>query len=520
MPPTDRTTDPQQAEIERLRRKLAECHETLQARQQNEVYVEAIIDAAPFGAHIYTLEEDGRLVLIGANPAADQILHVDHRPLLGKTLEENFPPLARTEIPSAYRRAAATGEKFQIDQVNYSEGKIHGAYEVHAFRIGQNRMAAFFRDITERKQAEEALRVSEERLRTLVSNVQVVLFAINAEGIFTLSEGKGLSRLGLKPGQVVGQSIQNMYADAPEILESLLHSLQGEAFHGEVQLQGLWYETWYTPLYDLNGQISGLIGVGVDITERKQAEQEIYRLNAELDKRVHERTAQLEAANQELEAFSYSVTHDLRAPLRAIEGYARLLDEDYGADLQPEAAVLLGNVRSSARQMSALIDDLLRFARFSRQSLNWQPIKMRSLVEDALHVLEQEWAGRTIALIIGALPDAQGDPGLLLEVWVNLLSNAFKFTRKAANAQIEIGGRPGKGGQTIYFIKDNGAGFDMRYIDKLFVVFQRLHRSDEFEGTGVGLALVQRIIQQHGGRIWAEGQPGAGATFFFTLGAP
>jgi light-regulated signal transduction histidine kinase (bacteriophytochrome) len=231
----------------------------------------------------------------------------------------------------------------------------------------------------------------------------------------------------------------------------------------------------------------------------------------ELEGKVRERTAALEAANRELESFSYSVSHDLRAPLRAIDGYARMLDEDYAGRLDAEAQRLIGVVRGNARKMGQLIDDLLAFSRLGRQAAARVPVDMTRL---AAEVADELRAGRPVQC--DALPPIQGDPSLLKQVWSNLIGNALKYSGKKADARIEVGGREGPA-EHIYWVRDNGAGFDMRYADKLFGVFQRLHRADEFEGTGVGLAIVQRIVARHGGRVWAEGRPGQGACFYFSL---
>jgi len=238
--------------------------------------------------------------------------------------------------------------------------------------------------------------------------------------------------------------------------------------------------------------------------------------NAELERHVRQRTAELEAANKELEAFSYSISHDLRAPLRHIDGFANILLEKFSPGMPDEAQRLLGSVVGGARRMGRLIDDLLRFSRLSRQPLSKQAVNLSSLVQQVLEQLRKEQPERRVEVQVGELPDGIGDPSLLRQVLVNLLSNAFKFTRQKEQAMIEVG-CGSQEGESVYFIRDNGVGFDMAYAQNLFGVFQRMHSDDQFEGTGVGLSIVQRIIQRHGGRVWAEAEPAKGATFYFTL---
>jgi light-regulated signal transduction histidine kinase (bacteriophytochrome) len=235
-----------------------------------------------------------------------------------------------------------------------------------------------------------------------------------------------------------------------------------------------------------------------------------------LERRVVDRTTQLEAANQELEAFSYSVSHDLRAPLRAIDGFARILGEDYTARLGDEGQRVLGVICGEAKRMGQLIDDLLAFSRMSRQEAKSVPIDLTALAQAVFDEHALKAPGRQIRLKVQPLLTARGDCAMMRQVLTNLLSNALKYTRSRPVAEIEIGGRV-EGAENLFYVKDNGVGFDMKYAGKLFGVFQRLHTEEEFEGTGVGLALVQRVIRRHGGRVWAEAKLNDGATFYFTL---
>lgn len=272
---------------------------------------------------------------------------------------------------------------------------------------------------------------------------------------------------------------------------------------------------WLLTAYVLVGLISCALAYLIlrFITDRRQAENDIRNLNRDLA----ERSLEVEAANKELEAFSYSVSHDLRAPLRAIDGFSRILLADHASELSEEGQGFLSRVRDNAVNMGQLIDDLLAFSRLSRQPLKKQNVVTADLARQVLDDLKQEQNGRRVDASVSDLPQCNADPKLLKQVFVNLLSNAFKYTRKREITRIEVGCE-NIHGETVYFVKDNGAGFNMKYANKLFGVFQRLHRAEEYEGTGVGLAIVQRVVHRHGGRIWAEAVIDKGASFYFTLG--
>lgn len=379
------------------------------------------------------------------------------------------------------------------------------------------RVLGIHTDINDRKVAEIALRESEERFRTFTE--------VSNEGIFFHKQGtiidaneKIAELYGYTRQELIGRPLEDFIA--PQAMDYTLQNIRnqvsipyesiglrkdGSTFDIEVHGRS----------YTLNGEQLRVVNIR-DISERKQAEEKIRQLNEDLEQRVFQRTAQLENANKQLESFSYSVSHDLRAPLRAIDGYSRIIMEDYAANLNDEAKELFLVIRQSTQRMNQLIEDLLAFSRVQRAEMEPTSIDMQSLVNTVFFELTAPKERERIELHISELPSIHGDPTLMRQVWDNLIGNAIKFSSKKERAIIEIGSQPNEK-EITYFIRDNGAGFDMRYASKLFGVFQRLHTEKEFKGTGVGLAIVHRVIHQHGGRVWAESAVDNGATFYFSL---
>jgi len=480
---------------------------------------------------LFKAAKDGILILdaetgeiTDANPALIGLLGLSHPELIDTPIWElgAFKDVRsnKTKFEQVQAHGYRNSEKLELE--TRDGHKFAGEFVSNVYRAGErNVIQCNVRDVSGPRRAQE----TSVRLEAIINSSQDAIIGKTLEGIITSWNPGAEKVFGYTAEEAVGQSMLMLFPPGREVEEReiLARISRGESVdHFETVRIGkngklIDVSVSLSRIVDADNKTIGLSKIARDITERKRSENEVHRLNAELEQRVEERTAQLEAANQELESFSYSVSHDLRAPLRAIDGFSQAVQEDFGPHLPEEAQRYLKTIREGAQQMGTLIDDLLKFSRLSRLPLARGTVDTNELVRSLAEEMNTPGKNGVAQITISDLPESNADPVLLRQVWINLLSNALKYSRHRKDPRIDIGATEHQG-RTTWFIKDNGTGFDMQYKHKLFGVFQRLHRMEDFEGTGVGLAIVQRIIQRHGGRVWADAAVDQGATFSFTLG--
>ncbi|HEU5453097.1 MAG TPA: PAS domain S-box protein [Terriglobales bacterium] len=468
-------------------------------------------------------------IVLTWNQGAERLYGYSAAEMVGRSVMAVVPAEHQGEVRELLRRIAA-GERIEHHETvrqRKDGSRVDVSVTLSPTKDARGEVtgaSTIIRDITERKRAEEAVRRANAYNRSLIEASVDPLVTIGSDGKITDVNAATEAATGCGRQELIGTDFSDYFTDPAQaragyeqvFREGLVRDYPLELRHRTGSVVSVLYNA---SIYrDQGGNTAGAFAAARDITARKRAEDEVRKLNQELEQRVQQRTAELQSANLELEAFTYSVSHDLRAPLRHLSGFAKLLLEENAAVLNATGRHYVDEIRDAARRMGQLVDDLLELSRMNRQALNPQPVALEPVIQQAVRELAPEIGQRAIEWKIAPLPHAVGDPVLLKQVFANLLANAVKFTRPRNPAVIEVGEQVAQG-ETVYFVRDNGVGFDMRYIDKLFGIFQRLHRTEDFEGTGVGLAVVQRIIHRHGGRVWAEAQPDRGATFFFTLGS-
>jgi PAS domain S-box-containing protein len=497
-------------------RKAAEGH-----LAQMESRYRGLLEAAPDA--MVVVNQGGDIVLL--NVQAEKQFGYRRDELLGQEVKNIIPEGFAERLIADGTRSAADALAQQIGTgIELSGRRWDGSEFPIEIMLSPLESAegilvtAAIRDISVRKAAEKHLAQMEGRYRGLLEAAPDAMVVVNQGGDIILLNVQAEKQFGYRRDELLGQKVKNIIPEgfAERLLADGLRSAEdalAQQIGTGIELSGRRKDGGEFPIEIMLSPLESAEGILVtaairDITERKRHEGTLQ-----------EKNIQLEAAVDELEAFSYSVSHDLRTPLRAIDGFSRILLKQYGPILPEEPREYLQLVRDNTVQMGHLVDDLLAFSRLGRQALKKRQVATGTIVAQVLRDARGRAEGRSVSVSVGETPSVWGDPSLLKQVFVNLIDNAFKYTRLRAEAVIEIGSRE-SGGECVFFVRDNGAGFDMRYADKLFGVFQRLHRAEDFEGTGVGLAIVQRIVQRHGGRIWAEAAIDRGATFFFTTEGP
>ncbi|MDP2032135.1 MAG: PAS domain S-box protein [Polaromonas sp.] len=479
--------------------------------------LESISDA------FFLLDQQWNFVFL--NEQAESLLKRNRAQLLGQNVWEAFPEAVGTLFEHQYREVV---EKNLTSRFEAYFEPLDSWFDVNAYPT-EDGLAVYFQEVTARRRAAEQLRLLETAVSRL-NDVVVITEAspINTPGPHIVFVNDAFERLtGYSRAEVIGQSPRLLQGpktqrqELDRIRSSLERSLpvRAELINYSRTGREFWIELDIVPIADETKGLTHWVAVQRDITERKRAEREILELNASLEGRVRERTLQLEAANQELEAFSYSVSHDLRSPLNTINGFGQMLLKT-NHQLDDKGRHYLSRIRAGAQHMGELIDGLLSLAKMGRDPLRLQQVDLSALTARVLQECRESEPERQVEVRVQDNLWTHGDPALLHVVMQNLVGNAWKYTSRQPHATIQVGSETGSGGETIYFVKDNGAGFDMASVDKLFGAFQRLHSASEFSGTGIGLANVKRVIERHGGRVWAQGQLNGGASFYFTLSGP
>ena len=538
-------------QAEELSRQSEDLMRSREAIESQARMLRSVLDS--MGEGLAVTSKQGEFVL--SNPAAERILgrdvtnvSISERPeYFGFYMPDGITPFPEDRLPIVH---ALRGETYEVEGIIHNP-KLGVVWVASSGRPVKDENGEVWgglivlRDITQAKAAERELAIkteelerSREALETQTLLLQSVLDSME-EGLVVADEQGKFVIWNPAAEKIMGRGAANvlpakwsehyrifradMVTPFPSDQLTLARAIRGETSSAEMFVrdaelgQSLWIEVSGGPLKDRSGRLHGGVVSIRDISQRKADEQKIRELNEDLEERVAQRTEELETSNLELEAFTYSVSHDLRAPLRHIGGFSRILLEDFGPKMEPEALSHLHRIEDGTRRMGLLVDELLNLARVGRHALKQEATQLNSIIEDVISLLQPEVNGRVVEWKIEQLPSAMCDPVLVKQVFQNLLANALKFTRPRERAVIEIGHRQ-ENEQILFFIRDNGVGFSMKYQDKLFGVFQRLHRAEDFEGTGIGLATVKRIVHKHGGRVWANSELDKGATFYFTLG--